>query len=132
MIENASKPTALIWGQNTAITHNSSSASTTFVDIPASTFTIPSAGNWEVNFCICFWNSQGNSQIAIHDSSNVVVANSYLQIPTTTNFITHNLTAIINTTGSKTFKLRWKTSLGTMFIGNNTSGNSRIIWKKLD
>lgn len=132
MIENASKPTIVIWGENTTITHNSSSSSSTFVDIPGTSFTIPSAGNWEVNFCLCFWNSQGNSQIAIHDSSNVVVANTYLQMPPNSNFITQDLTVMINTTGAKTFKLRWKTSLGTMFIGNNTSGNSRIIWKKLD
>lgn len=125
------KPTAGVYGENTTIAHNSSSTSASYVDIPATTFTIPSAGTWEVEIIICFWNSQGNSIVALHDSANVVVPNSYLQIPPNSNFITQNQNVILTTTSAKTFKLRWKTSLGTMFVQNNINGNSKIIWKKI-
>lgn len=128
------------YGENTSIT-NGGTFTTTLVDIAGSSFTLPSAGTWEVEYNIFNTHNIGASAVSvgIYDSSNVLVANSQsisasitssAQSPSNSNVVR------ITTTGSATYKLRVITSAGTGTIvnsgtGTTASGNSKITWNKI-
>jgi hypothetical protein len=126
------------YGSNTNITNNSTVPNATFIDVPNSTFTLPSAGIWEVEYVASVSNSaaNGTSQTKLVTSANVDVPNSYgaFQSATANARGLTTQTVTITTTGAETFKMRFASAgANTTTIWNNTTnqGQSNITWKKI-
>jgi tetrahydromethanopterin S-methyltransferase subunit B len=128
------------YGENTTIT-NLGTITGTLATISGSSFTIPSAGTWEVTYNI--FGSQtsiANGTVAIYNSSDVIVPNSTGNIASFGNSLV-NLEAtnkvFIITSGAATYHLKGQTAAGTMTIYNtstlgvNNSGNSKITWLQI-
>ena len=137
---NAASNVAAENGQVSGITTGQTTTSTSFIDVTGSSFTLPSAGTYEVTYSVSTWNAGVNgaaNYFQITDNSGTVVPNSYgeVQQAGTTNNSTLHLTHTvqITTTGATTYKLQWKVSAGTGTISNVTGidGNSTITWNKI-
>lgn len=128
------------YGENNSIT-NLTTFNNTLTNIAGSSFTLPTAGTWEVIYNI--FGSQGspaNGTIAVYDSLNVIVPNSTGNIAAFGNSLVNLETTnkvFITTTGAATYQLKGQTAAGTMTVYNtstlgvNNSGNSKITWKKI-
>jgi hypothetical protein len=121
---------------------NLATATATLSDIAGSSFTLPSAGVWEVDYYIFSSHSIDFQSLAvgIYDSSNTLVGNSLAVFAgdAVTGGATrraYSNTARITTTGPATYKLRGQTSSGSVSIYNNTNtttgGQSKVAWKKI-
>ena len=134
---NAASNVSAEYGENNGIT-NAQTVSTTLVDVAGSSFTLPSAGTWEVTYNI-FANNAGAAQttIRVYDSSNVMVPNSQAsaQHQASGGPLPVSNTARITTTGAATYKLRGVTDANTSTIFNNDNtvqgGRSKITWRKI-
>ncbi len=107
--------------------------STTPVDVL--TFTLPSAGTWEV---ITFLRAQGNppfaAEFAVYDNSNNIVPNSEILPAYGETGSTGTGIIRITTSGSATYKVKAWASGGASYPYNvTTDGNGRsgVTWKKL-
>ncbi len=133
---------APVYGENNSIV-DGGTISTSGGDVPGSTFTLPSAGVWKVQYIVYYaLDALLQFGLAIYDSSNTLVpntgsgsdgyiANQPFGMLTNTVFIT--------TTESTDYKLRGKSdSAATATIFNNYSfggsrtGNSKVLWEKVE
>ncbi len=95
-------------------------------------FTLPSAGTWEV---ISFMRSQGGAgyaaEFAIFDNSNNVVPNS--EILSAYGELASTGTGVIRitTTGAVTYKLKAWASIGSYSVFADFNGRSGVSWKKI-
>lgn len=95
-------------------------------------FTLPSAGTWEV---ISFVRSQGSAgyaaEFAIYDDSNTLVPNS--EILSAYGELASTGTGVIRitTTGAVTYKLKAWASTGTYSVFTDFNGRSGVSWKKI-
>lgn len=112
------------------VTSNVAITSVTPTDVVS--FTLPSAGTWEV---ISFMRSQGGAgyaaEFGIFDASNTLVPNSeilsaYGELASTGTGVVR-----ITTTGAVTYKLKAWASLGSYEVFADFNGRSGVSWKKI-
>jgi hypothetical protein len=112
------------------LTSNVAVTSPTPVDLI--TFTLPSAGTWEV---ISFMRAQGTpgfaAEFAIFDSSNVVVPNSEIICAFGESASTGTGVIRITTTGAAVYKLKGFASTQTFTAFTDHNGRTGVTWKKL-
>lgn len=112
------------------VTSNVAISSATPTDVVS--FTLPSAGTWEV---ISFVRSQGTAgyaaEFAIYDSTNTIVPNS--EILSAYGELASTGTGVIRitTTGAVTYKLKAWASLGSYEVFADFNGRSGVSWKKI-
>lgn len=125
------------YGEVTTITDGQTTSSLSYVDVTNGSFVLPSAGTWEVEYAVANYNSAGSSDnfFILTDSSDASVASSEYRerdaVAQNVKLTTSNPIRII-TTGSATYKLRYRVGAGTVTLQNvATSNTSRISWKKI-
>lgn len=95
-------------------------------------FTLPSAGTWEV---IPYLRAQGSpgfvGEYAIYNESGTIISNSEVMIGYGVNSTTGTGAMNITTTGSTTIKIKAWASNGLYSIMSNGDGRSAVTWKKL-
>jgi hypothetical protein len=137
LVENSLVNGMVEYGENNGITNNQTV--TALADVVGSSFTLPSAGIWEVNVIL---NGQSNAGagdglVQVYTSGNVLVnANSQIRLlSVTANFaVNGSMVLYISTSGSETFKLRASAGSGTFLFKNqngSSSANSKITWRKI-
>jgi hypothetical protein len=96
------------------------------------TFTLPSAGTWEV---ISFMRAQGTpgfaAEFAIFDSSNVVVPNSEIICAYGESASTGTGVIRITTSGAAVYKLKGFASTQSFTAFTDHNGRTGVTWKKL-
>lgn len=120
---------------NDATTNGSTTTSTTFVDVPNGTYSIPSAGTWLLKYSVGSANntaSAANSFI-ITDAANTQQSNSMTeqQMWTASSHLSSSSFAIVTTSGAAVYKLRWKVSGGTGTVENNTLNQTTLVGIKI-
>jgi hypothetical protein len=109
----------------------------TTADITNGTFTLPSAGVWDVEYFVFAATIGGNetATVFVTDPSNIVVANSYAKtgtVPTpagnTGNMVSQKVRII--TTGATNYKLR-ATTAGTQVTLAAGGATSKVSWTKI-
>ena len=123
----------------TGITDNQSitSADPTFQDVAGSTFTLPVAGTYLINYSVNGIASAGSAYIRtqITDSSNVLVPNSTLMIQAAGALrINGAMTFVITVTGATTYKMRGAVGNGTATIRNTSTtpdGATTIVFTQI-
>ena len=117
------------FGENILAT-NVTVASTTPIDVL--TFTLPSAGTWEV---ITFMRAQGTpsyaAEFALYDATNVVVPNSEILTAYGENASTGTGIFRITTTGLAVFKVKAWATHGTYNATTDNNGRTGVTWKKI-
>lgn len=117
------------FGEN-ILASNVTIASTTPVDVL--TFTLPSAGTWEV---ITFMRAQGTpsyaAEFALYDATNVVVPNSEILTAYGENASTGTGIFRITTTGLAVFKVKAWATHGTYNATTDNNGRTGVTWKKI-
>lgn len=112
------------------LTSNVAVTSSTPVDLI--TFTLPSAGTWEV---ISFMRAQGTpgfaAEFAVFDSSNVIVPNSEIICAFGESASTGTGVIRITTTGAAVYKLKGFASTQTFTAFTDHNGRTGVTWKKL-
>ena len=112
------------------LTSNVAVTSPTPVDLI--TFTLPSAGTWEV---ISFMRAQGTpgfaAEFAVFDSSNVIVPNSEIICAFGESASTGTGVIRITTTGAAVYKLKGFASTQTFTAFTDHNGRTGVTWKKL-
>jgi hypothetical protein len=134
-------------GESVSIGNNQAISQPTFGDVTGGSFTLPSAGTWEVTYNVfsAHANAGAFNSFRLVDSANAQVANS--EAVTVSSFANNAVafettqTVRITTTGSTVYKLQAGSSSTGAVIYNNafTSGNvgvavygrSKIVWKKI-
>ena len=115
-------------------THSSTTTSTGNVDVPNGSFTLPSAGDWEVTYNIGVQNSTtgNNIHFTLTDSANIVVPNSMAIHGLAQNVYGQaTMTTRISVTASTVYKLRWRVGGGTGNILDSSNGTSVINFTKV-
>lgn len=96
------------------------------------TFTLPSAGTWEV---ISFMRAQGTAgyaaEFAIFDASDVVVPNSEILSAFGENASTGTGVVRITTNGAATYKLKAYASTLSFIAFTDGNGRTGVTWKKI-
>lgn len=96
------------------------------------TFTLPSAGTWEV---ISFMRAQGTpgfaAEFAVFDSSNVIVPNSEIICAFGESASTGTGVIRITTTGSAVYKLKGFASTQSFTAFTDHNGRTGVTWKKI-
>lgn len=96
------------------------------------TFTLPSAGTWEV---ISFMRAQGTAgfaaEFAVFDSSNVIVPNSEIICAFGESASTGTGVIRITTTGAAVYKLKGFASTQSFTAFTDHNGRTGVTWKKL-
>ena len=112
------------------LSSNVSITSGTPVDVIS--FTLPSAGIWEV---ITFLRAQGApgfaSEFAIYDASNNLVPNSEILPAYGENASTGTGIIRIETSGSAVYKVRAWASTGAFNVTSDFNGRTGVTWKKI-
>lgn len=111
-------------------------ASNVFVPSPTPvdliTFTLPSAGTWEV---ISFMRAQGTpgfaAEFAVFDSSNVVVPNSEIICAFGESASTGTGVIRITTTGAAVYKLKGFATTQSFTASTDHNGRTGVTWKKI-
>lgn len=128
--------------ENNSIT-DGSVFNTTILDVAGSSFSIPTAGTWLVDFNVFGGGSTAAADISLglYTSANVLVASSGSDIASPTGTLTNTFSihnsVLVTTTGAATYKLRIQTGGGTFTIrnnftsGGNSGGNSKITFHKV-
>jgi hypothetical protein len=126
------------YGETVIAPLTSTTGSATFVDVPGSSFTLPSAGTWEVFYYLPVFNSGANRcEAQIYTSGDVVVVDTGSVANGNSGAANVNIplvnTARIITTSATTYKLKWATSGGTMQMSTSSTGDlaPKITWKKI-
>jgi hypothetical protein len=95
-------------------------------------FTLPSAGVWEVDYSVRGVGTGGSYVVAlITDNSNTEVANSRVLASPVGGQSTGDMVVRITTTGSTTYKLRAVAGGGNANVFSDTNGITRLSWKKI-
>lgn len=133
---------SLTSGQNLGIVNMSVTSSASFVDIPGSSFTLPTAGTYMVTYDIQGTNTGLANlwgDIRMTNSANVVVAGSYSSLidkSSQSEIQSVSKTFLVTPTASTTYKLQYATQGGSFTIYNNAllngGGNSNITWIKVN
>jgi hypothetical protein len=128
------------FGENNGIVNGQSYGAGTN-DITGSSFTLPTAGTWEIVYNIAYFNSAGGGNrgsFYLTDSANTYVPNSTAnQFDTTANYNQQiSQTVRITVASPTTYKVRFTSDGGTFNIQNqnsagSTSGTSKVTWKKI-
>jgi hypothetical protein len=112
------------------LTSNVAVSSSTPVDLI--TFTLPSAGTWEV---ISFMRAQGTpgfaAEFAVFDSSNVIVPNSEIICAFGESASTGTGIIRITTTDAAVYKLKGYASTQSFTAFTDHNGRTGVTWKKL-
>jgi hypothetical protein len=105
------------------------------------TFTLPSAGTWDVGYWMRAQTTAGNGfagEAALYDSTGTLVPNSEVlafydnAIGVTTNKSgTGSARTIITTTGSATYTMRAFASTGSFFALSDGNGRNGVVWVQL-
>jgi hypothetical protein len=107
-------------------------AVTSSIPVDLITFTLPSAGTWEV---ISFMRAQGTpgfaAEFAVFDSSNVIVPNSEIICAFGESASTGTGVIRITTTGAAVYKLKGFASTQTFTAFTDHNGRTGVTWKKL-
>lgn len=127
------------YGENNSITNGQTTASGTFTDVVGGSFTLPSAGVWEVQYNLISSGSSAASRCRyqiVRASDGSVVANSSAGfVYPAANYIEHvGQKSFITTTGADTYKLQFLSAGGTLTLLNandGNGGNSKITWTKI-
>lgn len=111
---------------------------TTVADLNQSTFTLPSAGTWEVTYTAhTFSVSNANITVYIADNANTIVPNSIGQSNESSasqSFTPITKTVYITTTGSTNYKLRGISSVavtGGILVNDAALRSNTINWEKI-
>jgi tetrahydromethanopterin S-methyltransferase subunit B len=131
--------TAVIqYGENNTITSGQTIAGGSgFVNITNGSFTLPSAGTWEVTYNVFAQSSSAGFRSRfqlVKNSDNSVVPNSYATVVYAAgNYIQESTqTVTIITTASEVYKLQALADNGTVTVFNSSSeGNSKITWTQI-
>lgn len=120
---------ATINAADSASLSSNSSSPTTLM-----TFSIPSAGTWELTATVTLTSSSGTANWAYYDSTGTIVPNSVLrgsyEISAGLNRPTTD-SILVTTTGATTYTVRGWTSNTASFTNNSTGGHSTGIYKKI-
>jgi hypothetical protein len=134
------------YGENTGIT-DGQAVTTTLADVAGSSFTLPTAGVWEVIARVTVGNGNGTVNtgfgFGIYDTSNVLISNTAANSiqggggGSETDVVT--VQTFITTTGATTYKLRAAVNSGVSgftiqndnSVGASQAGSSQITWKKI-
>jgi Chaperone of endosialidase len=137
----ASANVASEYGENTTITTGQTTTSTSFVDVTGGSFTLPSAGTWDVAYSVFTNNNNVGSGTAVQvaTSAGVVVPNSFSAMAEASGGGTtgSNYSKVtITTTGAATYKLQWRVDGGTATLFNNATspsagGSSKVTYQKI-
>jgi hypothetical protein len=126
------------YGETVITPLTSTTGSASFVDVPGSSFTLPSAGTWEVFYYLPVFTSASNrAEAQIYTSADVLVADTGSVVNGTTGTGNVNIplinTARIITTAATTYKLKWAISGGTMSMSSSPTGDfaPKITWKQI-
>lgn len=102
------------------------------VPVDVLSFTLPSAGTWEI---IYFLRAQGTAGFAgefgLYDPTGVLVPNSEILAAYGENASTGTGVVRITTTGSATYKLKAWASTGTYGVISEYNGKTGVTWKKI-
>ena len=102
------------------------------VPVDVLSFTLPSAGTWEI---IYFLRAQGTAGFAgefgLYDPTGVLVPNSEILAAYGENASTGTGVVRINTTGSATYKLKAWASTGNYGVISEYNGKTGVTWKKI-
>jgi hypothetical protein len=134
------------YGENNGITANQN-LTTAIADITGSSFLLPSAGTWEVEYFITArqLGTATYGSVFMTDTAGTVVPNSTIQISSQagpTSFTETGFTQIVRiiTTGATTYKLRGIAAAASSIEIHNTQfagslgtqqGSSKIVWNKI-
>ncbi|MFD3293380.1 hypothetical protein SKC35_06755 [Aquirufa sp. KTFRIE-69F] len=95
-------------------------------------FTLPSAGTWEI---IPVIRTQGSTtivgQYALYDASGALISNSEILAGYGVLSTTGTAAYQVTTTGSATYKIKAWASNGAYNVYSNTDGRSFVTWKKI-
>lgn len=95
-------------------------------------FTLPSAGTWEI---IPVIRTQGSTtmvgQYALYDASGTLISNSEILAGYGVLSTTGTAAYQVTTTGSATYKIKAWASNGAYNVYSNTDGRSFVTWKKI-
>ena len=95
-------------------------------------FTLPSAGTWEI---IYFLRAQGTAgfagELGIYDPSGIIVPNSEILAAFGENASTGTGIVRITTTGAAIYKLKAWASTGTYGVYSENNGRSGVTWQKI-
>ena len=132
---------------NTLPVTGSAYQATNSISVPNSTpvtvvtFTLPSAGTWDVGYWMRAQTTAGNGfagEAALYDSTGTLVPNSEVlafydnAIGVTTNKSgTGSARTIITTTGSATYTMRAFASTGSFFALSDGNGRNGVVWVQL-
>ena len=133
---NAASNVAAEYGENTGITNNQQTSSTSFVDVAGSSFTLPSAGTWRIIASVTTYNSStGANYFRLTDTAGTVVSNSEAYWSANSQINSSQQVTInteITTTGAATYKMQWRVSAGTATLVNSTTNaSSKITFEKI-
>lgn len=135
---NSSQNSIGEFGSLSFATSGQQTLTTTVADLNQSTFTLPTAGTWEVTYTAhTFSVSNANITVYIADTLNNIVANSIGQSNESSasqSFIPITKTVYITTTGSTVYKLRGISSVATTggVLPNDAALRSNTIsWNKI-
>lgn len=117
---------------------NTSTFTTTLITIPGSSFTLPSAGVWEIDYNIyASLNTTGTASIGLYDPSGTLVPNSLSDnFSSTTNVpLGFHQRVFVTTAGAATYSMKGISTV-TATIQNSTThvnqqGSNSISWKKI-
>ncbi len=131
------------YGENTGITDNQT-VTTSLADVAGSSFTLPTAGTWEVDYIVYSNLNSGtavlNFNVLMTDTSNVAVSNSnsYVSYDASNTGCggVNTQKVFITTTGATTYKLRAITTATQATINNTNStgsgtGSSKVTYRKI-
>jgi len=128
------------YGENLGIVNNQG-VTTSITDVTGSSFTIPSAGVWEIEYALSghVTNSGQLFFAYLTDNANITIPNTsiHLHSGAANASLTLSQRAVITTIGAATYKLKAGVSSGGGTISNslqtttNPGGSSRINWKKI-
>jgi hypothetical protein len=118
------------YGINTSITNGSTVSTTTFIDVPGGSITLPTAGTWFLQYSVATINAVvgGTSQVKIVDSLNADVVGSYSAEQNGVAGERHaNFgQAVVTTSGAAIYKLQFASGgANTVTIFNNTTNNGQ-------
>ena len=130
---------------NTLPVTGSAYQATTSISIPNSTpvtivtFTLPSAGTWDVSYRMRAQTTAANifaGEAALYDPTGTVVPNSevlafYDNGATSNKSGTGSGRTIITTTGSATYTMRAFASTGSFFALSDSNGRNGVVWVQL-
>lgn len=128
------------YGENNGIADGQTTSSATFVDVTGGSFTLPSAGTYEIDYYTYSNNTTAAyNSFRLVDNSNVLVPNSQGTMTNAsasyTQTVVQKVRVVVST--ATTYKLQWSVNTGTGNLknapsaGGGQSGTSKITWLQI-